>query len=276
METFDIVNLAITIGLGILSLGLGIFSIWLSLKFNDKSNEALNSVKDLSNELKSLMDVSLTHQKDFSSKMLDSILDKNQYGVSSDEVQQDQSLTVVENILNTKLAETEMHLSEMVEKKIKSLSSQNLPNDVAIEKAIRDIKNEIQTISKTVVDVSSSFKLPKALRGKMLKWKEYPAHYVVLACIIKENVTSLEELENYKSDYHLPGNYETGLQNLIDSEIIDGSLNKFTILDEDKAHLSVWVERNWLLLKKFINHYSSKEENIVTEYEASLAEEFVF
>ncbi|WP_373032965.1 hypothetical protein [Sulfurovum sp.] len=276
METFDIINLAITIGLGILSLGLGGFSIWLSLRFNDKSNDALDSVKDLSNELKSLMEVSLTHQKDFSSKMLDSILDQNQYGVSLDEIEKDRSLEVIENTLKAKLSETELNLSTMVEEKIKNLSNSSLPNDKTIEKTITDIKNEISNMKKTAIDLSSSFKLPKTVKEQLLEWRDFPAHYLVLACIIKEKITSIDKLEEYESSYNLPSGYQSGLQNLIDSGIINGNINKFSIPIENIDSLSIWVENNWILLEKLMKNYSNKEENTVTDYEKSLAEEFIF
>lgn len=276
MEIFDVVNLAITIGLGILSLGLGGFSIWLSLRFNDKSNDALDSVKDLSNELKSLMEVSLTHQKDFSSKMLDSILDTNQYGMSSKEVALDNSIDTIEKVLNEKLTKTEQHLSKIVEDKIKSLSNNDPKNDVAIQKAIDEILGEISSLRQTAVDVSTSFKLPKHLKERLLEWKGFPAHYVVLACIVKESVTSFNMLERYKDKYHFPGNYESGVENLIESRIVVGNFDDFKISPEDLAPLSIWVEANWPLLEKFISHYATKEGDTLTEYETSLAEKFSF
>jgi len=74
MNTSEMGNLILTIILGLLSIGLGIFAIWLSLRFNEKSTEALNAIKDLTNEIRTLSDVNLSQQQNFSSKMLDSIL----------------------------------------------------------------------------------------------------------------------------------------------------------------------------------------------------------
>ncbi|MEW8029337.1 MAG: hypothetical protein AB2826_24630 [Candidatus Thiodiazotropha sp.] len=276
MEVFDAVNLSITIGLGILSLGLGGFSIWLSLKFNDKSNVALDSVKDLSNELKSLMEVSLTHQKDFSSKMLDSILDTNQYGTSSKEAMLDHSIDTIGKVLSEKLTDTERHLSKIVEEKIKGLSDKDPKNDIAIQNTIDEILGEISSLRQTATDVSTSIRLPDKLKEKLLEWKDFPAHYVILACIIREAVTSIEGLEQHEEKYHFPVNYDSGLENLIESGIIVGDFSEFEVPSENLTPLTIWIDANWPLLRKYIKHYATKEEETVTELEISLAEKFVF
>lgn len=116
MEAFDSINLAITIGLGVLSLGLSVFAIWLSLRFSDRSDKALDSVKELTNDIRSMMEVSLTHQKDFSSKMLDSILEQNQYGLPKNSDENDKSASI-ESLVQERLQQSEERITEILEKR---------------------------------------------------------------------------------------------------------------------------------------------------------------
>ena len=48
MSTIDAVTLGISIGLSILSVGIGVFAIWLSYKFADNSSKALEYSKNIS------------------------------------------------------------------------------------------------------------------------------------------------------------------------------------------------------------------------------------
>ena len=119
MTTTDIVNLALNIGLGITSLILSIFAIWLSLRFNDSSNAALDSVKELTREIKTNVQIGLSQQNQFSTKMLDSIIEQNRFG--RPELTAPQSKSELENVIRKSLENAEQNITLAVEKKLGNL-----------------------------------------------------------------------------------------------------------------------------------------------------------
>lgn len=275
METFDNINLAITIALGILSLGLSAFAIWLSMKFSDRSDQALESVKALTNDIRSMMEVSLTHQRDFSSKMLDSILEQNQYGLPRDKGQMEQS-AVVENIIQARLKESESRIANILEEKIIQLTPPANRDSEEVKQALLDIRSELGKYSNTVAKVSTDLALPSRVRNGLISLKEFPAHYVIVAAIVRSSVESLEGLSAVASEYNLPEGFEGGLDNLIREGVVSGSIGNFHIEEEHQAPLSAWVARNWRTIKKLIDHFPTKEEDGVEPFERELAEEIVF
>ena len=80
MNTSETVTFGIGLAVSLLSVGLGVFAIWLSLRLSKSSTDALDSVRDLARETRILVQMGLDQQKGFSSKMLDSILEQNKFG----------------------------------------------------------------------------------------------------------------------------------------------------------------------------------------------------
>lgn len=87
MTTTEVITFTIGVALGLFSIALGVFAIWFSSKQAESSSSALDSVKDLARETKFLVDASLAQQKDFSIKMLDSILQQNKFGSGAADIE---------------------------------------------------------------------------------------------------------------------------------------------------------------------------------------------
>ena len=49
MNSADAISLGITIGLGLLSVGLGVFAIWLSHRLSEQSTTSLDAIRDFGN-----------------------------------------------------------------------------------------------------------------------------------------------------------------------------------------------------------------------------------
>ena len=274
MDNIDIISLAISIGLGLLSIGVAAFAIWLSLRFNDRSTDALDSVKVLSNEIRAMTEVSLTHQKDFSSKMLDSLLEQSQYG--RPEPASDESPHLLEEMIRKRLEEAEATIAGTIEESIRRLVRAEDVDAQQTQDAIEAIKQEISRLSTTAQEVSTEALLPIAIRDRLERYKDYPAHYVVIVGILRSGATSLSDLERVRNQYHLPDGFDGGVRNLIRDHLLEGDVESFSLFEDSRAALTKWVDRNSPHLARLIDYYSTKTPGGVKEPELVIARELAF
>lgn len=274
MDLTDVINLSITIGLGIISIILGIFSIWLSMRFNESSNKALDSVKSLSHDLKSLSEISLTHQKDFSSKMLDSLLDQGKYGPTT----QTQTHESIEDKFIEKLNKLEENISNTIEIKIKEkLQSNNISQD-EVKEILSEIRTETKKLKSHTINTARSLALPGNLRNQLKSFIEYPANYLLIEAITKENVHSLEELQAVTEKYGIPEGWEDAIDNLAEREIIyfDENHEKFHIPVKQASLIKRWISGNQRTIEKIRVATKNKSEPTVSEKERAIALELTF
>lgn len=273
MNASDISNLVLTIVLGLLSIGLGLFAIWLSIQFNNKSTSALDAIKELANEIRTLSQTNVSQQKDFSSKMLDSILAQNRYGKYevSEEVQKS---TALEDVVKRQLEETETRITSAVEQTVRTIAKSNNDPD-ALQTAIETIRSDIRMLTNRASAISSSIELPEQLKTELDRMRRTPAFYVLLAAIIRENISSLNAMEAFESKYNFPDGWEDGpIETLISRNFLTGSPDDFKVTPQYQAPLAAFIDKNWLTITKLIEHYGSQENRFgLTKEELLMAKE---
>jgi len=261
MTTPEVVSFAITIGLGVLSITLAVFSILLSWKFNDRSTGALDAVKSLATEIRSLIDATVAQQKEFSSRMLDSILEKGPYGRSAADVQKEAN--AMEEVVRRQLDETEKRIADSVESKIRSLKKEDRTDPATIQRMVDSIRNEIRMLADQAAStVSASAKVSESLKKMLMRWIDRPAHYQLLAAIISENAMSEEQVRKHREKYGIPEPLEAGLSNLLDAGILVGTRDTFQVPTNLSAPLAAWVDRNWPIINK-LKHVEGVEDKTI-------------
>lgn len=167
MNGSEATSLGITIGLGILSLGVSIFAVWLSSRYESKSSSALDAIKGLASETRTLIDASLSQQKDFSGKMLDSILSRNQYGglqESSDE-------SIVQASIRATLVESENRIANRVEDQVRALADRT-GDQANLATGIASIRAEIASLAENAARTASeTLSLPLILRDELVGYR---------------------------------------------------------------------------------------------------------
>ena len=259
MSASDLSNLILTLILGLLSVALGLFAIWLSLQFNNKSSAALDAIRDLANEIRTLSQTNVSQQKDFSSKMLDSILAQNKYG--KDEISsQAEGSTALEEVVKRQLEETEIRITSAVEQTVRTLG-QTTNDPSAVQRALESIRLDIRSLTNKASSISANVELPENLRSEIEKMRKFPAFLVLLAAIVKENANSLGALETVEPKYHFPEGWDDGaIDTLIKKKFLIGSPEDFNVTPEYQAPIAAFIDRNWPSISKLIEYYSSAEK----------------
>lgn len=244
MNNSEAISLGITIGLGILSVGVSIFAVWLSSRYESKSSAALDAIKGLASETRILIDASLSQQKDFSGKMLDSILSKNQYG-SPQETADD---TNVEASIRAALVESEKRIANKVEAQVRALADRT-GDQGNLTTAIASIREDIASLAENAAKkASETLSLPLILRDELVAHRVFPARIVLLSAIARENLHSVKAIDDVADKYGLPAGRSTPIQAWLNSGILEGSPDNFSIKEELRGPLMHWVERNRTIL----------------------------
>lgn len=259
MTTTDIVNLALNIGLGVVSLILSIFAIWLSLRFNDSSNSALDAIKELAREIKTVVEIGLSQQNQFSTKMLDSIIEQSRFG--RPELTTAQSKSELENVILKSLENAEQNITLSVEKKVRELIATGISDPHTIEAGINEIRTNIQEFSGLIKDQST---VVEALRS----YREFPAYYVLLSAIIKSGAHSKKELKRVESEYSIPRGWESAIPRLIENGLLQGTANGFRISKENQKILTDWVNANWEVITRLMECYTNDGETAASPIRA--------
>ncbi|TIH07184.1 hypothetical protein [Pseudomonas leptonychotis] len=274
MELADTINLAITIGLGVISIILGIFSIWLSMRFNDSSNSALDSVKSLSHELKSLSEISLTHQKDFSSKMLDSLLDQGKYGTPTS----NETYKNLESRFIDKLTELENSLSSTIESELKEKLEANNISQTEIKEILSTIRAETDKLKSGTITAAKNFAIPAKLKSQLKSFIDYPANYLLIEAIAKEKITTADSLAEVTEKYGIPDGWEEAIGNLAENGIVSFSKDheSFSIPSAQERLIMRWINSNQKTINKIRDITRDKNEPTVTEEERAIALDLTF
>lgn len=255
-ELMNLISFAVTIGLGVISIFLGIFAIWLSRQNEKRSNDALDKIKELASEIRNLTRSVLIEHQDFSSKMLDSILSSGNYGSKSLDIKNE--VEELSTQVRETLVLTENRILDSLEKKIKTL----IPSTSQSEKQLTDtlvaIKDEIANLRERAVDtVTQSIVLPKELKSVLKNYVEFPEFFPLIAAIEIEDVNSIEQLGKFSKNYNFRVSWDNaGIIKLIEDGILDGTPDKFKIKNVFKTPLKTWISRNKSVIEELVNTYS--------------------
>ncbi|ORE85952.1 hypothetical protein ATO7_11683 [Oceanococcus atlanticus] len=276
MTTFEIVNFSVSIALGLLSIGLAGFAVWLSLRFDDRSSKALESIRQISSKIQTSSEVSLEHQKEFSSKMLDSLLDKNQYGSVEGGDSPVQSAEKLEKLINARLEVAETTIGDSIAAQVRSLQSENGANSKEIAEAISSIREQVSRLGDAAREASSEAILPIAIGSRLKEFLDFPAHFLLLQAIVETGASSTEELDKLQEKYHLPTGFEDGVENLLKEGLLVGSLEHFRLPSGAQQSLIEWVQRNEPKLRMLQSRYKDKTSIVVDEGELEIARNLSF
>ena len=272
MGLVDAISFGLSIGMGFLSIGLGIFSIWLSYRLSESSTRALSEVKELSRETRTLVDVNLSQQKDFSSKMLDSILEQNKFGNGKDALDISEPPLVNELIRST-LEDFEGRLSTSVEQTVRALFKGTAGQE-ELHSAIESIKKDISRLSDAAPEISEAVNGPDKLRTALNDFRRWPAHYVVLEAILDSGAEGEKDFRDIAEDYNVPAGWERGISKLIAAGILEGTRKEFHVPDQFEVPLQLWRQRNEEVIGELQGLYRSKKKKGITPEEVKVGLKF--
>ena len=268
-DLLNVIGVTATVSLGILSIGLGAFAIWLSKRFEERSSAALEAIRDLARETRALVDVAVGQQREFSTKMLDSILSRDPYGTGQSPTGGGQ--TPLEELVRKQLAETEQRIGQAIEQAVRKLPGQSDPK--RLEEALAAVREGISHIVDAAASrVASPITLPKEVAEAFKEWQIMPAHFVLLLAIIRERCRSSEDVKKVSERYGVPSPFDQGLRNLIDRGVLVGNEESFDVAPELRELLPAWLEANRPILDDLVAHYLRKgsESQPVGEVERAL------
>ena len=247
----DIIKFTTSIIMGTTSVVLGIFAIWLSNKFNNNSSSALEKIKELSNEIKILSQNHLSNQRDFTDKMLDSILDsngKNGQGLEYEEL---------EDIFNKEIKKTEEKIMTALRKEISNDDNNN-------DNKIDNLENEVKDVTKEASNTMSAYLTVRKNLKKMLYnlINDSPSYLVLLSIIIAEEVRSVEELNDLENKFNIYYPYKKQINKLIKMNILKGNENNFEINPDYEQQINNIVSNNLNIIKKLIRLYGDQPRNM--------------
>jgi hypothetical protein len=237
----------------LLSIGLGAFAIWLSKRFDERSAAALDAIRDLARETRALIDVAVSQQRDFSTKMLDSILSRDPYGRTvAPPVQEGPS--ALEEVVRKQLTDTEHRISEAIEDTIRRLPAQ--PNSQRLEQAVASIRNDIKRLTDAAAArITVPVELPEKIAVAFNEWRDFPAHFLVLFAILREGATSVGRLRKVADRYGIPEPFDGGVENLLKAGVLEGTLSDFRVPSDIQNLLLAWIEANEPVLLEVASHF---------------------
>lgn len=273
MTVIDAVIFGISIGMGLLSIALGVFAIWLSYKFASDSSKALSDVQKLAQDTRTLVEANLDQQKSFSGKMLDSIIEQNKFGSPSpDNSKQDVVSKELDDRLQVYLKEVEGKLVASIEHEVRQLS---LNSNVDVNTILDVVRKDIGALSESKDSISSIYSPPKFLQNALRHYKKFPAHFVLLYAILTTNSNSIDELLNLPEEYGLPDEIESGIVNLLGDGILVGDNTHFQVDNSLLEHLNIFFKRNKELIEQLQSNYVIKSESGITNVERLMGKQFV-
>jgi hypothetical protein len=94
--------------------------------------------------------------------------------------------------------------------------------------------------------------LPPELRRILKSWQRYPANLLLLAAITKEGIHTKKELLARRAAYKILEPVDSGLRNLLQSGILQGSPETFRFSSAWELPLRRWVSENEAVLARLI------------------------
>ena len=210
------------------------------MRFAEQSAQALGDMKSLVTEIRSLTSSSLDQQKTFSSKMLESILERGPYGAvetprpGGDEVQE---------LVREELRSVESRIASEVEDRVRELVGPAASMS-ELESALGDIRQEIAQLTVSAAETVSSSFLPPLLSGTLREWRDYPAFYLLLHPIVDGAAGTLEDLEAPYEDWGIAAGRKSGLGDLRKRGILLESENELTVHEAYLQPLRIWFAAN--------------------------------
>lgn len=250
MELADVISLSISIGMGILSIGLGIFSIWLSHRFAEQSSQVLSNLKETAIEIRTLTAGVLTNQDHFSSKMLDSIINKNSYGVDTDLIQ-----TESQKLFESRLQEIELKINVQIEDTVNKFIKTSANDTSELRTVIESIKGDINSLVNTAKIATNPTEIPHRLKKIMKDWIDFPALIILIELIIENYVKTEDGVRQYAPKYNLPNGWEGGVDGLIESGVLRGTREAFSVEAEYMVPLNMWLSMNKTQIENIKNLY---------------------
>ncbi len=275
MSVADGIALGITIGLGVVSIILSIFAIWLSHRFSQQSGTSLSMVQDLVSEIRILTKFGLSQQECFTSKMLDSILSQGPYQPGLP-VTQNNSSDQLSSLIKKRLEETEKRISQSVEKQVRALAKARTGDTGQFEKAIEAIRADIASLRETASSVTAEVSLPSELLEKISKWKRAPGLPVLLSLIINETARSSKNVEDNAKTYNLPNGWEAGIDQLLKAGILEGDAKSFKIAPKYEVSLASLIARNTPVIQRLIAVFALPDDEKHKELMYSIVESMQF
>ena len=264
MTLIDGISFGITIGLGLLALGVSILSIVLAIYFAKESNIAFDRIKELTNEIKALTNNTYENQKNYSDKMLDTIIGQSKFGI-------------IDKNENSKIAdETLKNIIAIVKKEIEGNIHTKLKEDKDSYKFSPQLRNDIsKSIEKTEIDfniIKQKFELPNDIKKSLENLKEFPAHYILLRGLLLSESKSISELQEHEKEYCIPIGWEKGpIDKFLAIGILKGTPKKFYIPEELIQPLYYWIDRNKEAFDKLIDIYERKPHTGLTKEEKEIS-----
>lgn len=96
----------------------------------------------------------------------------------------------------------------------------------------------------------------------------FPANLLLLAVIVQQNFTSIEQVTVAAKIYGLPEIPEYGLFNWLENGVLEGTIWQFKPNEVIATKLAFWVQRNWEALSELSALYPqqlTREQEIVVE-----------
>lgn len=254
-DLLNVIGVTATVSLGILSIGLGAFAIWLSKRFDERSSAALEAIRDLARETRALVDVAVGQQREFSTKMLGSILSPDPYGTAP--LPGGVGQPALEELVRRQLAETEQRIGAAIEQTIRKLPGQTDPK--RLEEALASVREGISRLADAAASrAASPVTLPKEVAETLKEWRSYPAHFVLLNAIVTEGCRSSEDVEKVSERYGVPTPFDPGLENLLARGILVGNASGFEVAPGLREVLSAWLAANRSGLDELVAYYRSR------------------
>ena len=243
MTTIELIRFTITVFIGGASISLAIFSFLASMRNNKQSKEALDKIKDLTSEIKSNLNTSLSNQKDYTGKMLDTIISKSSYISSSENgVEHRVDEEIVNELVEIKIDQIEKNLNGVLESKISELGNNTSAEVLSVinQLGLSLTKEEIYKAK----NKNSTDDLPIDIKEQLVYYKQAPALLLLLAILVKEkpNMMSIEAIMN---NYSMPDGWEGGLEKLEEDGLIVQEKGGIIIPKGHKESLELWAENNW-------------------------------
>lgn len=266
MTSIDALNIGVSVGLGLLSLGVSGFAVWLSFQFNDRSKEALNTVQELTREIKTSVEVGLSQQQDMSDKMLDSILE-DEYGTERSD-----GNSGVDDIMNT----VEKKIKEAEERMVSKVKSDLEEGGKSQEEESKRLKEVMENLKK---EIEKEFEVKSRVKNEVSKyideWSYYPAQLLVTAAVVETEANSISDIEKVADEYNLPGEWRRGLDNLLNSSLMSGSYEEFNLRPGVKKEMEEWFLVNSDIINQIKELYGGLPDEEARELSRDLVEDIM-
>ncbi len=256
---FDIISLITTVTLGILALVLAYFIYRLSDRFETQSTLALESIQTLATEIRQMVKFGVLDQKEMSNKMLDHLL-LGSYGTP------------------TKDDQDKLDGDAQFIGKVSALIDEKLSDTSTPKKEKAELKREIQKLSVTKASKDKHI-ISDTLFRKISIFTPYPAFTVLLDSILKHSITNTENIEARRQEDSIPGNYQNGIEQLLEKEVLVGNGKNFKPNPKFAKELQAFMDANSEvieILRAFYETIGDSSTEAVRKQERIFSESLIF